>query len=103
MVVNADDPSAGYYRHRSGGKWTAVRIWHDASRRDPDFPENRLDRAPVWRVEIDGFEGCIDDVWPYVQPIDREVYIYLMSNPGRITRITAHEVAEFTRRKAVVR
>ena len=79
-----DRPTSGHYKLKRvrGGPWVAVRIWLDADRRDPDFPEYALDRSPVWRAERDGREVEIAQVWPFASnhPIDVDEYRYLLSD-----------------------
>ena len=85
-----DQPIAGYYQHRlvRGGPWLAVRIWHDVDRRDPDFPDEQLDRSPIWRAELDGREVEIEKVWPFCakRPIERSDYVYLLADRDHARR-----------------
>lgn len=79
-----DEPVAGYYKTRRvrHGIWVAVRLWLDADRHEPGVPENKLDRAPIWRAELDGVEVEFDKVWPWAKliVIDRAEYRFLLAD-----------------------
>lgn len=85
-----DLPVAGHYKTKlvRGGPWLAVRIWHDVDRRDPDFPDEHLDRSPIWRAELDSREVALEKVWPFCakHPIDRSEYLYLLADRDHARR-----------------
>jgi hypothetical protein len=49
------EPQVGFYRMRAvkGGRFVGARIYIDVID-DPDFPENEMDRSPMWHGEING-------------------------------------------------
>ena len=79
-----DQPVAGYYKTRRVRRvpWIGVRLWLDTDRHEPGNPENKLDRSPVWRAELDGLEVELDKVWPWAKliVIDRDEHRFLLAD-----------------------
>lgn len=66
-----------------GGPFVAVVIRLDADRHEPENPENKLDRSPVWYAEIDGQEVEIGEAWgPHMRlrPTDLAEYNFLIAD-----------------------
>ena len=64
--MDPDTPIAGYYLARKvrNGPLLPVHIWFGVTP-DPDFPDNPMDRSPVWHAVHDGQEVDIFTIWPW--------------------------------------
>jgi hypothetical protein len=82
VTMNIDQPQPGYYRTRQvrGGPWMPVVIRFEVSP-DPDFPDNPMDRGPVWSCEVGGEYADAFEIWPYVhqEPISKSEFSYMIA------------------------
>lgn len=81
MIPHVSIPTAGHYRMRlrKGAVWSPVHVWQGFGR-DPLTGEV-LERAWMWRAELNGVEVPVERVWPNCAggPITKAEYDYKLA------------------------